>query len=159
MSIFSRPKGTIVTPFPEWDSGAMAQGGCNTFLTPSAGSNVGLYNNAIQGLRFFIYMLTTSSFNNDDLAMFFISGTLGTLVGPCIAIESGASAPYGEIYVGAAKRPVPPSSVTYGSQSQSIVVGQNWPIAILRPGYSLVIQSDGTGDEMNVSFWYRVGAS
>jgi len=158
VSLFGKPKGTIITPFPEWDSGAMAWGGCNTADVPSTGSNVSLYNNATQGLAFFVYLISATSTDFAFLNVFFIKAIGTQLVGPCFPIDAQGAQPFGQIYAENFAIPPPKSSFALIGSTQAQQIGQNWPVAIVRPGYSLVVQSDTGADELSVGFIYRVGA-
>lgn len=157
MSIFQKPRSTYVQLSPEWWLYSMACGGLRTGTLPDLYSNVSLYNNSNAGESLFVYLVAMWSPEGGNLSMFTRSGEPAVIAGSCLPLDSAGAAPPG--LIGSDTWPVaqPHTAPVFKPWDALGVIGGTWPISIVRPGYSLTIQSDINADDIAVTFYYRHG--
>lgn len=166
MSTRTVPQGSYGRVGPDWWIGSAATGG--GAYTSSAGNNaqVSLYNNDDQSRYLWVYAIWVG---NDADFVYTIdaqAGTSGSKLGDCAAVLVGQALPPGNIY-GSDAPNIPSNNEP---QAAARIFGNNvtgstdvWqpgaPIAVLPPGYSLLVTSyedlqPATFAIMVASFYY-----
>jgi len=117
---------------------------------------VSLYNDAQLGEWFFVYSISPIS-GLGLLAYYFqVAGTSGANQGGAFPIVSGNPTPLGQIYTANVAQIVPGPGVTFPFLQEFSQSGGNWqaaPLAVVKPGYSLIVQSAG---DLECTFGYVV---
>lgn len=156
MPSYRQPKGARGLNTGDWfyTNGAAAGG----FFSPSAGNDalVALYNNS-QGAFLFVYALDSVIQVPEFFYYYTMQGNQGlTFSGNAFPVVCDAPLPFGQIFVGQKPSLARGLGVTYpivGQFQSPIGTSPVGPLAVVKPGYSLVCQ---TADDLTISFKYLV---
>ena len=166
MSSFRRPKGVYSRSTPDWFSDQMCFGAGDKQNDPLVANGVfyrvSLFNNDPLGKRFYVYQLNLAS---DDATFYFASlhsGTLGSFFASCSNIDPSRAAPSGQIFIASgpsyADPPWPPdptdSFTTFPASGASAQATASGPLFIVPNGYSLVVSSNTSVNQIAIGFYF-----
>jgi hypothetical protein len=158
------PQGTYVRNTPDAFPNDLAYVGAYNFPSPYAYetfSTFSLYNDDSLGRNFAVYFIT--SFWNGAAVAFIdqYQGTYGSFVRNASSPRSLTGRQPGQIYLksttvgGSPPNPdITDPTAFLGVGFASSGIGQNFPLFIVRPGFSLRCSNDQVSAEAGITFWY-----
>jgi hypothetical protein len=163
------PIGLLARQAPDWFSDSLATGGYEFGQgdnTTNAYVQISLFNDATDGSLLRLYGLTAGNDTGFGMVMYPLFGTPnGTFVAKCRSVRFDGGSPPGQIW----QQAIPsafPSPNPDPPPAQSTWLGtpgfdsETWfspfPIAIIPPGWSLVVANPATTTVVLAAFWYQV---
>lgn len=130
----------------------------SAFVT--AGGNfaqVSLYNNATDGSALGVYGWNVgASLSTSDIYFNFLKGPQGTFEFSAVAIDPSITPPFGQVYVATPAAAAAQSTWLYQTVRGAFQSTQFTRSArfVILPGYSLCVNSNNVGVNLNCAFWY-----
>lgn len=156
MPSFSKPKAVTVKDVLDWNYADLAT--CSGHILPAGGndSKVGLYNDSQIGEWLFVYDVQFNGFAVTFGYYYAIQGPLTTPFATALPIVCDAPIPRGITFTDEVVHVPPGPTLPFATVQNLGAVGPirgGGPLAVIKPGYSLVFQVEG---ELMCTFRYLV---